>query len=78
VRDAIRLESEALLAAGDPDGCATGRLADLLAWEARLDDVPTWPFDASTLVRFALYVTLGLGSWLGGAAVERILEFALG
>jgi hypothetical protein len=29
-------------------------------------------------VRFALYVTLGLGSWLGGAAVERLLEFALG
>jgi hypothetical protein len=77
-RDAIRAESEALLAARATSGPGPGRVADLLAWEARLDDAPTWPFDASTLVRFALYVTLGLGSWLGGAAVERLLEFALG
>ncbi len=74
-REAIRLESEALVA--EREG-SPGRLADLLAWEARLDDAPTWPFDASTLLRFALYVTLGLGSWLGGAAVERLLELALG
>jgi hypothetical protein len=77
-RDAIRAESETLLAPRAAGARSPGRLADLLAWEARLDDAPTWPFDASTLLRFALYVTLGLGSWLGGAAVERLLEFALG
>jgi hypothetical protein len=74
-REAIRLESEALLA---ERARSPGRLADLLAWEARLDGASTWPFDATTLVRFALYVTLGLGSWLGGAAVERVLEMILG
>jgi hypothetical protein len=77
-RDAIRAESEALLAAPAAPGRSPGRLADLLAWEARLDGASTWPFDASTLLRFALYVSLGLGSWLGGAAVERILDLALG
>jgi hypothetical protein len=77
-RQAIRAESEGLLASLAASARSPGRLSDLLAWEARLDDASTWPFDASTLLRFALYVTLGLGSWLGGAAVERLLEFALG
>ncbi len=37
----------------------------------------TWPFDASTLLRFALYTSLGVGSWVGGALVERVLGAAL-
>jgi len=28
-------------------------------------------------LRFGLYVALGLGSWLGAAAVERMLDMAL-
>ena len=33
-----------------------------------------WPFDLPTLARFALYVGIGLSSWLGAALVERFLD----
>ena len=62
---ALRQEPEAR-----PPG---GQLADLLAYESRIASVREWPFDASTLLRWALYVALGLSSWLGGALVERAL-----
>jgi hypothetical protein len=54
-----------------------GRLADLVAWERRVSEVGEWPFGGSTLMRFALYTAIGLGSWLGAAFVERLLERAL-
>jgi len=53
-------------------------LADLLAWEKRLEHAHVWPIDASTLGRFGFYVALGLGSWVGAALVERALGAALG
>jgi len=53
-------------------------LADLIAWEGRLERVRTWPFDTSMVVRFAFYVAIGLGSWVGAALVERALGAALG
>lgn len=74
VRSAIRERTASV--EGDPVTPGSG-LADLLAWEARLERAPTWPFDASTLVRFALYVAIGMGSWLGAAVVERALGAAL-
>ncbi len=45
-----------------------------LAMEARLTAVSEWPFDAGSYGRVALYVLLGLGSWIGAALVERLLE----
>jgi hypothetical protein len=60
------------------DGAAGGRLADLLAWEARVASVHEWPIDASTLLRLGFYLLIGLGSWVGAAFVERLLETALG
>jgi hypothetical protein len=60
------------------DGAGGGRLADLLAWEARVEAVHEWPIDASTLLRLGLYLLIGLGSWVGAAFVERMLETALG
>jgi hypothetical protein len=39
--------------------------------------VREWPFDAPTLARFLLYVAIPLGSWIGGAPVERLLGAAL-
>jgi hypothetical protein len=45
-----------------------------LALERRLDEVSEWPFDAGSYGRVALYVALGLGSWVGAALVERLLE----
>ena len=53
-------------------------LADLLAWERRLEEAHVWPIDAATLGRFTFYVALGLGSWVGAALVERALGAALG
>ncbi len=55
-----------------------GHLADLLAYEARVAAAREWPIDTSTLVRFAIYLLIPLGSWLGAAFVERALEAALG
>ena len=48
-----------------------------LAIERRLMEISEWPFDAGSYGRVALYVFLGLGSWVGAALVERLLE-ALG
>jgi hypothetical protein len=66
-RDAVR--------AGDRDvSRAAQRLPGLLAYEARVASAREWPFDASTLVRFALYLSIPLFSWLGGALVERLVD----
>lgn len=53
-------------------------LSDLLAWEARIRGVSSWPYDLGAWLRFAFYVTLGLGSWVGAALVERVLGAVLG
>ena len=45
-----------------------------LALEQRLMSVSEWPFDAGSYGRVALYIVLGLGSWVGAALVERLLE----
>jgi hypothetical protein len=73
LRDAAR---DALARPRDP--AATSRAADLLALESRLVDAPTWPFDFPMLLRFALYVGIGAGSWIGSALVERALDRVVG
>ena len=64
----IRSERDAQLSPerGAPDA----RLANLVAYEQRIAAAPTWPFDLSTLLRFALYVSLGLGSCCESMAVN--------
>jgi hypothetical protein len=74
----MRAGRQVLLESGAAGATAPGRVADLVAYEARVASIPTWPFDLSTLVRFAFYVALGLGSWLGAAVVERFVNVALG
>lgn len=54
------------------------RLTALLALEEHLERVREWPLDIGTIVRFCLYFTLPLGSWLGGALVERALNLVTG
>jgi hypothetical protein len=66
-----RLRAEVATAAG------ASRLPSLLAYEQRIDSVREWPFDTPTLTRFALFLLVPLGSWLGGALVERLLDVAL-
>ena len=52
-------------------------LADLLAYRSFVESVREWPFDAPTRLRFALYLAIPVGSWLGGAFVERLLGVVL-
>ena len=42
-----------------------------------IEDLRNWPFESSTLIRFTLYLLIPLGSWLGGAFVERGLDLIL-
>jgi hypothetical protein len=69
-------EGSGALRRGDDSGAAA--LPALLAWEARVTASPEWPFDASTWLRFALLLLVPLGSWLGGAFAEQLVERWLG
>jgi hypothetical protein len=71
-RREIREAERGLLEPASTD--AATRLSALLALETRLAAVREWPFDAPSLLRFALYLGLGLGSWVGAAAVEHLLD----
>jgi hypothetical protein len=52
-------------------------IAEIMAYKAMIENIRNWPFDNPTLVRFTLYLMIPLGSWLGGAFVERGLDFFL-
>lgn len=52
-------------------------VADILAYRTMIETMRNWPFDSPTLMRFTLYLLIPLGSWLGGAFVERGLDFFL-
>ena len=51
-------------------------VAEIVAYREMIEEI-RWPFDRLTLTRFALYLLIPLGSWLGGAFVERGLDFIL-
>jgi hypothetical protein len=72
---AIRVRRRAM---GSADDVAGLELSELLAWRSFVESVREWPFDASTLTRLLLYLAIPLGSWLGGAMVERAVDAALG
>ena len=54
------------------------QMSAMLAYESRIASVREWPFDTSTLSRFALFLLIPLVSWIGGALVERAVNAALG
>ena len=49
-------------------------VADLVAWARYVADLSTSPFTQATRLRFGLYLALPLGSWLGGALVDWLVE----
>ena len=51
--------------------------AEIMAYRTTIENIRNWPFDNPTLVRFSLYLFIPLGSWLGGAFVERGLDLFL-
>jgi hypothetical protein len=52
-------------------------IAEITAYQSVIENIRNWPLDSSTLIRFTLYLMIPLGSWLGGALVERGLDFIL-
>ena len=52
-------------------------IGQVVAYREMINDIRNWPFDNPTLARFALYLLIPLGSWLGGAFVERGLDVFL-
>lgn len=77
VRKAMRGDESALrktAIAGRPEGVS---LADLVAYEKRVEGIREWPFDGSNLARLAIYMLIPLGSWAGGALVERGIDALL-
>jgi hypothetical protein len=74
VRSEIASAREALGDARAETHEQASRLPALLAWEARVEGTSAWPFDAPSLFRFALLLLVPLGSWLGGALVERAVN----
>jgi len=60
------------------DAMLAARVPALVAWEARVAEAREWPFDAGTRARFLLLLLVPLGSWLGGALVERVVDAWLG
>lgn len=74
----VRAEIAALRERAEPGTSAPpGRLTDLLAYEKRIADVSEWPLDVPTLLRFGLFLAIPVGSWLGGALVERLVDLTL-
>jgi hypothetical protein len=47
---------------------------DVVLWRDRVESLREWPFDARALRRFGLYLLIPLGSWVGGALVERLVD----
>jgi len=72
----IRRSGEALMLGRTPDDAH--RIADLVAFHSFLERVREWPIGAPTIVRGALIAALALGSWLGGALVEQLLQRVIG
>ncbi len=78
VNERVRRERARILESDGPDaGAASDKLPGLVAYKQFVESVSEWPIDTSTLLRFGLYLGLPIGSWLGGALVERLLDVVL-
>jgi hypothetical protein len=77
LREEIRHNEELMAGTGTEASEAGAKMPGLLAYKHEIESVREWPFDAPTLTRFFLYVAIPLGSWVGGALVERLLGAAL-
>ena len=80
------LERVAAAISGDRSALADSRLAaqaetlslaDLLAYRDTITAVREWPLRAPTFVRLFLLMMIPVGSWIGGALVERMLGSVL-
>jgi hypothetical protein len=74
VRTHIQDEQNKVVSAKGDTG---NRLIGLLAMEVRVERVNVWPVDIGSFAKVGLYLLLGIGSWVGAALVERLLESTL-
>ena len=72
-RQRLQLARDGLKSGSEPQQ----PIAEIMAYRNLVENIRNWPFDNSTLVRFTLYLLIPLGSWLGGAFVERGLDLFL-
>ena len=56
------------------DAGAAARVQGLLAYEARIQAAPEWPFDQSTATRVAFYLFIPIVPWFGQAAAQFAVE----
>jgi hypothetical protein len=78
LRQEIRVERKLTIERAADDKLASPRLANLIAYYQLVNQAREWPIDAANLLKFFVYLIIGLASWLGGAIVERLLEITLG
>lgn len=71
VNEKIRRAQQGGTAAEEPS------LADWVGYRGLIEGVREWPINTSGLLRALLFAALGVGSWLGGALVERFLGTVL-
>ena len=74
---ALRDEPDALAGSAIERRAGGVSVADLIAYRGLVSSVREWPFDAGARWRILLYLSIPVGSWLGGAFVERFLSAAL-
>jgi hypothetical protein len=77
IEAAIGGDERALVGTRIAGRSATPSLADLIAYRELIERLPEWPLDASSFRRLGLYALIPIGSWIGGALVERAVGFAL-
>lgn len=76
-RELRSLRAQGATTEGSNEPESESRLATLLALKQHVEATREWPFDLGTLGRFLIYAAIGVGSWLGAAAVERLLDLLL-
>lgn len=76
-RELVRINDEIRQALATSGSASQPGLADWIAYRGLIESVREWPVDAPTLRRFALYLAIPLGSWFGGALVERMVDALL-
>ena len=55
-----------------------GSLADLLAYQNFIEEVPEWPLQSLSIVQVFVYLLIPVLSWVGGLLIENVLGFFFG
>lgn len=77
LRYEIRIERAVVTEKNVDDNSSNARLANLISCYQLIKGAREWPINAAGLLKFLLYLFIGLGSWLGGAVVELLLDRTL-